>query len=372
MGRSRSISFWETNPGPFDVQTSDIDPSANTEIALYQAHFDPTTHLIDSLVPISDSGPSKDWDPESRSPIDSRIHVNNFVTTEYPNVNPAGSTQTNDAYEPYENGGGEYFVIVKNEQGSLGRFSVTVTGPAFQPLSANPSGDGNLYQAATQGPLNDVPASGSLTINLPFLNNPSFETTLTNEFLGYYPLQLPLYHGTVLTVQLGPSAGDFNLEAYDASNPGVALPSATFLDVEQFTVSPTASTIYLRVQEVSGATNASTLTVSANVPVHFAGNDLPVTLTAATPLFGFIQELPSTIYGDASLNDIPLYSTVAQAFSFQASDGMLNLHIEPSTDIDSDLQWGVYVDGNLVATNTIITQGLDAGFDQSTRSLTNS
>ena len=106
-------------------------------IAVYQAHFN-SSGALDEITPVSDFAPSSDYYQSDRSHIDSEVTAVNEKPAEYSN-----------ATDPYRTGGGEYFVVVKNEQGSLGRYSISVDAPAFQPLSANPST--NLYVSAVTG-----------------------------------------------------------------------------------------------------------------------------------------------------------------------------------------------------------------------------
>lgn len=97
---------------PFQVTTTAIDPSVNTNFALYT--FDSATNSY-KLVP--GTGPSFDYYPGGdRSTVDARIVVNN--------------TDLVPSYYSGEIGGGPatFYVVMKNEYGSQGKFSISA-GP---------------------------------------------------------------------------------------------------------------------------------------------------------------------------------------------------------------------------------------------------
>ncbi|MFI5377950.1 MAG: CARDB domain-containing protein [Tepidisphaerales bacterium] len=131
---------------PFQVTTSDLDPTTNTDIKLYIAHYTSASPpAIDQYVelPTSEPSPSFDYYPADRSVIDSRIVVNNYHILD---------GIFTGAYAPGLN---TLYVSVKNEQASTGRYSisagavpVTQVGPGNQnnlfggtaPIIINPEG----------------------------------------------------------------------------------------------------------------------------------------------------------------------------------------------------------------------------------------
>ncbi len=119
---------------PFQVSTADVDPTVNTDLALY--YLD--TYGV--YLPVPGTALSTDYNPGDRLPVDARVIVNNYHLF--------------DTAFPYEAGGSAnttFYAVVKNEQATTGRFTISV----------GPTGDTNVTPDGSYG----------LT-TLPYLPNP--------------------------------------------------------------------------------------------------------------------------------------------------------------------------------------------------------
>ena len=119
-GNTGSIDVYKFVHGatPFSVWTQDLDSSVNTNIRLYEAKPSPTPTELDA---IPGFGVNFDYFPADRSMIDARIDVWNTDAEKTAFTGAVANT---------------WYVVVKNEQGSLGRYRLhlddltpTQTGP---------------------------------------------------------------------------------------------------------------------------------------------------------------------------------------------------------------------------------------------------
>jgi hypothetical protein len=107
-----TVTHFQTSAG-FMVTTTDVDPGVNTDIALFGAVLDSNYNII-RYDRLAGTAPSFDYYPSDRSTVDSRIVINN--------------TDLDPVYFPTAEFGPNYttiLVVVMNEHGSQGRFTVT-------------------------------------------------------------------------------------------------------------------------------------------------------------------------------------------------------------------------------------------------------
>src|SRR5437870_5115954 len=112
-----------------------------------------------------------------------------------------------------------YYVVVKNEQGTKGKYKIEVDAPSFPALGGvNPdpaNSDCDAYCQATHTDIAYIPpvAGGPVPLGLHFVQSFS-------EFVGYFPVQLPDYHDGTLSVSSPPVvAGDglWDFDLFDAA-----------------------------------------------------------------------------------------------------------------------------------------------------------
>jgi CARDB/Dockerin type I domain len=120
-GSIQMFSFTAPASTPFQVYTVDTDSTVNTDIALF---IQPSSGGAYAL--INGTTFNQDYFPADRSSIDSKIVVNNYdvipTSTTGPKVVTAG------AAEPDSLVAATVYVVVMNEQGTLGHYQVWATG----------------------------------------------------------------------------------------------------------------------------------------------------------------------------------------------------------------------------------------------------
>jgi hypothetical protein len=352
--------FWALNPGPVTVKTVAAPGSkVNTNLHVYTAKYDPSGVLylgtIDNFVPNSNNQPFPpesvgfdfDWYQADRSKIDAQSFINDFNIMKY--------TQPNT--DPYSTGGGMYFVVVRNEQGSTGNYTIEVDTPPM------PLGDANT-NLTTYMPMK----GGTISLNLPDLQPYYYPTVDANgagyqSYLGYFPIQMPAYHHGTLTVSADePNTNSiWDFELFDAQGNMLAASNRHFLPTVfssvDFTVPAGEQLVYLRVRRadlldsasVSLATQAASRVMP---PVAGIAQNAPVTLLPTDP-FG-------NATGAGELAD-SLSAGVARIYEFEAPAGAMTVNVAPTIANGVFLRWGAYVFDQLVAWG--IGDGADATFN---------
>ncbi len=264
--------FWALNPGAVSVKTVAAPGSTvNTDLHVYRATYVPTAPTAQQPNPPPDGilylgsiqtvgtnslGADLDWYAADRSQIDAETFINNVDYLKY--------TQTGT--DPYGTGGGMYFVVVRNQEGSQGQYILEVdTAP--MPLQGTSA---NLVTA--------IPSQGG-TVQLNLASTSKFlvpnadpGNQVTQDALAYFPVQIPNYHNSAVTVsadELFPSGTLWEIEAIDAVGNSLRRISSgrqgSGNTEDVFDVPAGMQTIYLRVLEkVATALNAN-VTVSTTV-----------------------------------------------------------------------------------------------------------
>jgi hypothetical protein len=351
-GAIQVFRFWAPNPGPVVVKTV-LDPSTpglHTNLRVYKAVFD-ANHQVTGLQAIDSVGPSFGWYPADRSQVDAQTYINDFSLLSYPVTDSPYANNTESPYAPNPSGN-LYYVVIKNQEGTLGRFKLVVdTAP--MPLVGNTSAlPYSFYQKVLNSQTAYIPPTtgGTIALDVYFgLNYPGL--------VGYFPIQVPAYHNGTLSVSSLSfdhgfySSGRWDLALFDAA--GTQL-TGTVQDYQlldrvytsgTFTLASGAQTVYLRVRskETTAPGNGATL----NVSVGFQSG-IP---TPPPPTFaGSPSLLPTNPQGDGSLGDTLTQGQV-KTYAFQAAPGPLTVHIAPDSAGTTQLSWGIYVNNNLIAWN---------------------
>jgi hypothetical protein len=340
-GSINVFRFWDINPGPVAVKSiDDLPDHLNTDLKIYKALYDANGNLY--LQEIPGVPPSFDWLPADRSRIDAESYVNDYRLLDYTpsdlNGRPKGFAF-----------GGEYYVVVKGQEGTTGSYRLVVDTPGMPLLgnttngSPGPSEQGQVaYISPTTG--------GTVALNAYLGDVPGL--------IGYYPIQVPAYHtGPLSVTSLDPSqsssSGRWDMAVFDAQgNQLDGTVSDRSIDIGygpvlytygSFTVPDGAQTVYLRVRSKESA-------------APFPGAQLYVTMS-----LGSVQvppELANPIGDEVTLGTNPQGDgshTASTADStnywFQAAAGPLTVQIVPDVSQATPLVWGVYVNGNLLAWN---------------------
>lgn len=332
--------FWAINPGPVSVKTvAADDKNVNTNIHVYRAKYDANGVLY--LGSMDHVTQSFDWYPADRSEIDAQTFINDFDGLKY----------TQPGTNPYGTGGGMYFVVVRNQEGSQGKYTIEVDTPAM-PLRGNNSGQ-----------VTYVPPNGSIQLNLADASNfpvPGVDpgNAVFQDSLGYFPVQMPNFHDGFLTIAADEPAafGSYwDIEAFSNTGDPLRISRSrvnfgpTVFSVE---VPSGLQTVWLRVLErVPGvAVVGLHVTLSANVapPVAAPPSQLPI-LTPTTLL-------PTNPFGDAlggahdgQLHDHLVAAGDFKVYEFEAPGGEMTVNLAPDVAGDLQLRWGAYVNGQLIA-----------------------
>ena len=316
--------FWATNPGPVSVRTvAQADPAnpdarpVNTTLKLYRAVFG-ANGAVDHLVEMNEVYASRDWFGADRSIVDAQTYVNDFDLLAY----ETGQGCSTACYGA--SGGGMYFAVVKNQEGSLGRYQLEVDAPSFM-----------LNEVAV------VPPSRGGTVRMN-----AAEAASVTQFVGYYAIQLPDYHDGSLSLNTPPmprELGRWHFDLFDGEGkiiPGdinyiVSGDFGTTHTTAQFDVPLGPQTLTLRVAEQTENSTGSYVDVSVELMKLARGVEAPpVTLRPATVQF----MLPTDPFGDGSVS-----SQSSAQYVFQAPAGEISVQVVPDKR-GTTLRWGVYAD----------------------------
>jgi len=300
--------FWATTPGPISVRTVGIDESVNTNLRLYQARFNPAGN-VSYLGGIAGVSPGLgDWFPADRSAIDDQTYVNDFDLLGY-----------TTPHNQYETNGGMYYVVVKNEQGTQGRYRIEVDVPSF-PLLGDIAAGG--YADAQTAETTYVPPAtgGSVVLTLPYVED-------IPEFVGYFPVQVPEYHNGTLGLLSGFSFWDYDV--FDAAGDPLA---GSFWDsfpgtIGEFTVPAGSQTVYLRIKErVENPNAASSINISTFLTLPAGVSAPPPTL----PVGLAPTMLSTTPLGDGGASGSFGAAGEFQKFGFQVPAGSSTITVMPA------------------------------------------
>ena len=320
--------FWAINPGPVVIKTEAVDPTVNTEIQIYQAHYD-ATNQVDYLQSIAGINPNNDWYPADRSTILSQIYVNNF-----------GALQYGNATDFYGTGGGEYYVVVKNSEGSVGSYKLVVDTGAM-PLTGS---SGSNRQVAYLPP---NPAYGTSSMSLTFA--PSY-----SKNIEYFPIQVPAYNNG--TVEVG-VAGNWNLTLFDALGNAYPQTNNVLFFNSVFNVPTGAQMVYLRAQNLDPGNAA----LNTNI---FVGTS--VSLPGTPPALGTAAPLATNPQGDGAATGTLAHSGNTVAYTFYAGPGPLMVNVTPDSPSDLALNWAIYSGATLLATGFVPRNYTDPSATQET------
>ena len=342
--------FWVATPGPITIRTVGLpnaegDVMVNTNFNLYREYVAPNSDLylrdFDSAV----SPGLGDWFPADRTLVDDQTYINYFDPIVYSQASPSSGNNF------YLTEGGAYYVVVKNEQGTVGDYKIEVDTAAFPLL-----GDAFRYDLARKGEVVQLPwnngANTQALFRFPYIDG-------VERFVGYIPLQLPEFHDGTLHL-LGQPGAEWDLHLYDESS--MELPRSvvqTSPTTVTFTIPQGNQRVFLRVREVGDiVTSLATLTASIGLVPPF-GIAAPPSTVPALPA---PKTLPTTPAGDTadSAGILQPYSdsitgNQTKQYGFQSHGEHLTVRVAPERDAlgvaDVELVWGVYVNGQLMTWN---------------------
>ncbi len=346
--------FWVATPGPVTVRTIglpnlDGEVVINTNFNLYREYFAPNNVLYLRDFDGAVSPGLGDWFPADREFIDDQTRVNYFDPIAYSQTVPGAANNF------YLTKGGAYYVVVKNEQGTVGDYTIEVDTQPF-PLLGNAA----TYDLARKGDVVQLPWNGTTntqaTFSLPYIQG-------VDRFVGYVPLQLPVFHNGTLQI-VGQANSGWNLHLFDENfvelpgsvDPTVGSPSHT---EGTFTVPLGTQRLYLRVHEFGENLNGwASLTASIGLVQPF-GIAAPPTIMSPTPAARIMTTTPAgdtpTVGGVLQpFTDAMTLSNQTKRYAFQSQGGHVSVQVAPESNAgvpDVGLAWGVYVDGQLMTWN---------------------
>ena len=382
--------FWTMTPGPIIVRTvpiqdSPTDPIVNTSIRVYRGLDDANGQFfldrLEQVLPDSTNSVTGDfdWYPASLTPLDPDSERNSFpaLSPDDPEIasqvyinNSTVITQGDPKGNPYGNGGGAYYIVVRNQQGSQGQYRVEVDAPSFPQLGGTSAGNAQItqYQSSTSGVvtavnnqmtyLNDADG-GSTTLHLNYVAN-------FTDFVGYFPIELsansqgPL---TITTPQLALNDTLWDFSLFDAA--GQELPGTSkdnsfgFAEntTASFTIPAGAQVVYLRAQVRAGdpiPNDDAQFTVSTTFskrltllppPTTFPASETPVMFP--TDPMGNAQQ---TATHNGALVDAFSIFDMEKSYTFEAGAGPIAVTLAPETQLSPGGQWrfGVYAGSTLL------------------------
>jgi hypothetical protein len=383
--------FWTMTPGPIIVRTVPIqdnanDPIVNTSIRVYRGLNDANGQFfLDRLAQTLAHSTNYvtgdfDWYPASLNPLDPQSEQNQFpvLNPDDPDIasqvyinNSTVITQGDPKGDTYGNGGGAYYVVVRNQQGTQGKYRVEVDTPSFPLLGGTTANNAQLldYKPAPGDP-NEVTAlnnqitylndanGGSATLHLNYVAN-------FTDFVGYFPIEIsadsqgPL---TITTPKLVLNDTLWNFSLFDAN--GQQIPGTSTDNSYGFAKNTTASfqipagaqIVYLRAQVRPGDPipkddGQFTLSTALNKgvvqppPTTFPASETPVMFS--TDPMGNAQQ---TAAHDGTLTDAFSIFDSEQSYTFQAGAGPIAVTLTPVSQLFSGGQWriGVYVGSTLL------------------------
>jgi GEVED domain/CARDB len=350
--------FAALTPGPVSVRTVGLldgfSDSINTNLRLYKEV--PGANGVTYLKLVEELGDThSDWFPADRSTLDDQTHVNFFDQIEH----------SNSGF--YLTGGGEYYVVVKSEEGTLGDYRIEVDAQPFPLL-----GQGSTYSAARTANVIYLPVTGTTSqasFSVPYVQG-------VTRFVGHFPIQVPEFHNGTLQV-VGQPNSVWNLDLFDRLGnelPGnVILTGSPTRTEGTFTVPAGSQTVYLRVHErVPNPASFSTINVSMGLVPQF-GITAPPAVEPATDEY---QLATSPWSASPVVNGVvvPYASAFApgvtyREYSFQAPAGELDVTVIPQRNsqgvADVELVWGIYVNGTLRGWNHTLNTADVGGSDMS-------
>lgn len=311
FGNTGSIDvyrFWAITPGPISVRTVGIDKDVNTNLKIYQARFD-GPDKIRYLGQVEGVGPGLgDWFQADRSVIDDQTIVNDFDLLAY------GPLNTEDQYGT---NGGMYYVVVKNEQGTQGRYRIEVDVQSFPLLGSTEGGD---YYDALEAQAAYIPPAvgGSVALVVPYVES-------IKEFVGYFPVQVPDYHDGVLDLLSDGSWWDYAVFDADGQPLGGSFGDERSGTKGVYTLPVGSQTVYVRIKERLENDNISQVNVSTDL-------SLPAGVAPPTPppARSLSRMLPTTPMGAGGGSDSFVAAGQYRQFGFQVPAGPLTVDVMPA------------------------------------------
>jgi hypothetical protein len=346
-GSINVFRFWAINPGPVVVKSVPLPGSqVNSDLRVYKAHLDQSGQVV-YLAAIDNVPLSLDWFQTDRSKIDAQNYINDFDLVRYSSAD--FDSPPNVDTDPYGTGGNLYYVVVKNQEGTQGRYKLVVDTASMPLVGINPpTGGGNPYLNATRGQVAYIPpaAGGSILLNAYLGKSPGL--------VGYFPIQVPDYHtghmGISSLMSPGVTSGQWDLALFDAA--GNQLPGTvtqvnnqfgTFTTA-QFTVPDGHQIVYLRARSLEGVPLAPTAKLRVSMDLQSGiPTPPPAQFTGLPALF------PSNPQGDGQVSGTLAHNGDSQAYILQAAAGPMTIHLDVDVLHDVQLTWGAYVNGNLIA-----------------------
>lgn len=380
--------FWTINPGPIVVRTvalqdSPTDPVVNTNLRVYRGLKDSNGQFyLDRLTQVlpnskNDVPGDFDWYPASRLPLDPQSEANHFLGLD-PN-DPAVDAQVflnnpdvirqgdPGGGNPYGTGGGSFYIVVRNQEGSQGKFRIEVDTPSFPLLGGAPDSGNTLstYQSQFPG------ATSAVNNQLTYLNEANGGSAQLHlnyvagftDFVGYFPIQIPANHTgpfTVTAPSLALTDTLWDLSLFDASGQPITGTSSDVAfgfakhTVANFQVPSGEQLVYLRVKERNGdntPNNAANLTVSTSLtsdpqitppPSVLPAGENPV-LLPTDPMGNAIQ----TASHDATFHDSYTRLDPFRSYTFRAPAGPLSVTVTPDAN-SVKLLYSIYAGTNLI------------------------
>jgi streptogramin lyase len=325
--------FWAINPGPVVVKTEPVDPGVNTEIRIYQVHYD-SNNEFEYLQSVNGIDPNNDWYPADRSTILSQSYVNNFDALKYTAGNFDGGLT-----DFYGTGGGEYYVVVKNSEGSVGQYKLVVD-------TGSPPLTGNLGQVAYLSP---NPSNGTASMNLTFASSYS-------KNIEYFPIQVPAYHTGRLKISA--ASGDWDYEAFDAQGNLLAGGAGLGFGEADFILANGPQMVYLRMQNLDYPNTSINTTIAVSIAVAPPGT--PPALPSPNSMLSTDPQGNGTVTGTLA------HSGDVASYSFYSGPGPLTVSVTPDSPGDLALNWAVYSGSTLLAANFIALNNSDPSITQET------
>jgi hypothetical protein len=341
--------FW-AHDGPVRVWTTHsqiIGAQANTNIRLYKAHFDANDN-IDYIGAVPNTSPSFDWFPADRSEIDAQVYVNQF---HQPTTTSQTLEYTDFTQKQYDTGGGMYFVVVKGQEGTTGRYTLHVDAPDMPVLGGykpgSGIGDGITYAEAKNRPVVYLSSTADSTQTLKVNYVGDF-----TELVGYYAIQIPEHHDGTLTV-----TSNFNttwdMALFDPDGAQVAGLVQTLSSINgpyvqgTFTIPGGPMAAILRLKERSANLGlVSNLTLATSVNLR-PGTIVP---PATFPVGETVRPMDVNQFGDGAFTDTLTQAAPVRSYAFKAPPkSPLTIKVTPTSDTTARFRWAVYVDGTLKA-----------------------
>ncbi|MEM7315868.1 MAG: hypothetical protein AAF497_22260, partial [Planctomycetota bacterium] len=325
--------FWAITPGSVSVRTVGLSEDVNTNARIYKRVV--ASNGVEYLTLVSASDALGDWFPADRSVIDDQTYVNNFNELTY-----------GESASTYDTGGGYYYAIAATEQGTTGDYRIEVDAENFPRI-----GDESSYSAARRSQVIQFPPNQSglisTAVSLPYVE-------AIEDFVGVIPIQMPAYHDGTLQVE-GDFAVSWNLALFDELGQrliGTVEQGNFGRTLAQFQVPDGSRTVFLQVHELEEMFNPD-----ANLLLYTTVNLPPGVTPPQTSVPGGNQRMLFTNPSGDTLTDFQdAFSAANQSkrYGLTLPAGQSTISVMPDrTDGQNDveIQWAVYVDGELWAWN---------------------